>query len=77
VVIGPVSGRIPCYQRILRITTAIRLLLTTEISVTNICFDVGYNSLGTFIRRFTELVGRSPCQLRRAAANFMPRARAG
>jgi AraC-like DNA-binding protein len=53
-----------------RLSTAIRLLLTTEISVTNICLDVGYNSLGTFIRRFTELVGRSPCQLRRAAANF-------
>jgi AraC family transcriptional regulator len=53
-----------------RITTAMRLLLTTELSVTNICFDVGYNSLGTFVRRFTELVGRSPCKLRRAAANF-------
>jgi len=53
-----------------RITTAMRLLLTTELSVTSICFDVGYNSLGTFVRRFTELVGRSPCQLRRAAANF-------
>jgi AraC family transcriptional regulator len=53
-----------------RITTAMRLLLTTELSVTNICFDVGYNSLGTFVRRFTELVGRSPCALRRAAANF-------
>src|SRR5690242_12380215 len=40
----------------LRLETAKRLLLTTDTSVTDVCFDVGYNSLGTFIRRFTGLV---------------------
>lgn len=48
----------------LRLETAKRLLLTTNTSVTDVCFDVGYNSLGTFIRRFTGLVGVSPSRFR-------------
>lgn len=48
----------------MRLETAKRLLLTTDKSVTEICFDVGYNSLGTFTSRFTELVGLSPRELR-------------
>jgi AraC family transcriptional regulator len=51
----------------LRLETAKRLLLTTDTSVTNVCFDVGYNSLGTFIRRFTGLVGLSPSRFRSLA----------
>jgi AraC family transcriptional regulator len=50
-----------------RLETAKRLLLTTNTSVTNVCFDVGYNSLGTFIRRFTGLVGLSPSRFRSLA----------
>ncbi|MCD9187495.1 MAG: AraC family transcriptional regulator [Pyrinomonadaceae bacterium] len=49
----------------LRLEQAKRLLLTTEMSVTDICFEVGYNSLGTFTSRFTELVGLSPRDYRR------------
>jgi AraC family transcriptional regulator len=48
----------------LRLEMAKRLLLTTGESVTDVCFDVGYNSLGTFTRRFTELVGISPNRFR-------------
>ena len=51
----------------LRLETAKRLLLTTDTSVTDVCFDVGYNSLGTFIRRFTGLVGVSPSRFRSLA----------
>lgn len=51
----------------LRLETAKRLLLTTNTSVTDVCFDVGYNSLGTFIRRFTGLVGISPSRFRSLA----------
>ncbi|HEV7681542.1 MAG TPA: AraC family transcriptional regulator [Pyrinomonadaceae bacterium] len=51
----------------LRLETAKRLLLTTNTSVTDVCFDVGYNSLGTFIRRFTGLVGLSPGRFRSLA----------
>ncbi len=49
----------------LRFEAAKRLLLTTERSVTDICFEVGYNSLGTFTSHFTEAVGVSPRALRR------------
>lgn len=52
----------------LRIEAAKRLLLTTDLTVTDVCFEVGYNSLGTFIRRFGELVGASPRQLRALAS---------
>jgi AraC-like DNA-binding protein len=54
----------------LRLEEAKRLLLTTERSVTDICFDVGYNSLGTFTTRFTQLVGLSPARLRRLGSGF-------
>jgi len=54
----------------LRLEEAKRLLLTTERSVTDICFDVGYNSLGTFTTRFTQLVGLSPARLRHLGFGF-------
>jgi len=55
------------YFYALRLETAKRLLLTTDTNVTDVCFDVGYNSLGTFIRRFTGLVGVSPSRFRSLA----------
>lgn len=48
----------------LRLQAATQLLLTTQLSVTEVCFEVGYNSLGTFTSRFTELIGLPPSQLR-------------
>src|SRR6266404_3536469 len=51
----------------LRIEKAKELLLRSELRVTDICFEVGYNSLGTFTRIFTEFVGLSPKHLRRFA----------
>ena len=56
----------------LRLETAKRLLLTTNTNVTDVCFDVGYNSLGTFIRRFTALVGLSPGHFRSFAGRETP-----
>lgn len=44
----------------LRLQAAKRLLVESEMSVTDVCFEVGYASLGTFTRRFGELVGVSP-----------------
>jgi AraC family transcriptional regulator len=49
----------------LRIERAKHLLLETSLSVTTICFEVGYNSLGTFTRLFTEYVGLCPGSFRR------------
>jgi AraC-like DNA-binding protein len=57
----------------LRLEAAKRLLLTTQLSVTEICYEVGYNSLGTFITRFTQLVGLSPGQMRKLSADLTPR----
>ena len=43
-----------------RIERAMRLLRIGELSVTEVCFAVGCQSLGTFSTRFTELVGVPP-----------------
>lgn len=53
------------YLAAVRLEMAKRLLLTTQFSVTSICFEVGYNSVGTFTSLFTQFVGVSPRQLRR------------
>jgi AraC family transcriptional regulator len=44
----------------LRIEAAKRLLLTSELSVGEVCLEVGYRSLGTFTSQFSRLVGVSP-----------------
>jgi AraC-like DNA-binding protein len=51
-----------------RIERAMALLRRGELSVTEICFEVGCSSLGTFSTRFTELVGMPPSAYRRHAA---------
>ena len=51
----------------LRIDTAKRMLLTENQSVTEICFDVGHESLGSFSTRFRSLTGLSPSAFRREA----------
>ena len=44
------------------------LLRRGDLSVTEVCFEVGCSSLGTFSTRFTELVGVSPSAYRRDSA---------
>ncbi|MEU8250704.1 helix-turn-helix transcriptional regulator [Nonomuraea sp. NPDC048916] len=48
-----------------RIERAMFLLRCTDRSVTEICFDVGFGSLGTFSRTFRDVVGESPSAYRR------------
>ena len=43
-----------------RIEAAKRLLLTSDLSVTEVCLEVGYQSLGSFASQFSRLVGVSP-----------------
>jgi AraC-like DNA-binding protein len=63
-----VSGVPPChFLSAVRMEAAKQLLADTALSVTNVCLEVGYTSLGTFTRRFTELVGLSPRAFRRLA----------
>jgi len=56
----------------LRFQAARRLLLTTPLSVTDICFEVGYTSVGSFTTYFTQRVGLSPRLLRQRAHTFEP-----
>jgi AraC-like DNA-binding protein len=56
------------FHTALRIAAAKRLLMTTDLSVTEVCLEVGYQSLGTFTTHFHELVGLSPRELRRFAS---------
>lgn len=50
-----------------RVERAMFLLRQTARSVTDICFEVGFNSLGTFSRTFRDIVGESPTAYRRRA----------
>lgn len=47
-----------------RIDRAKALLAATDLTVLEICHQVGYSSVGTFSRRFAELVGRTPSDYR-------------
>ena len=55
-----------------RIERAMALLRGSgDLSVTEVCFEVGCSSLGTFSTRFTELVGMPPSAYRRHATGEM------
>lgn len=56
----------------MRLQEAKRLLLTTRLSVTDICTRVGYSSVGTFSSRFKSSVGLSPTAYRELNG-FTPR----
>src|SRR5205809_5210967 len=47
-----------------RVERSMFLLRETERSVTDICFDVGFSSRGTFCRTFREIVGETPSDYR-------------
>jgi AraC-like DNA-binding protein len=51
-----------------RVERAMALLRRGDLSVTEVCFEVGCSSLGTFSSRFTELVGMPPSAYRRQEA---------
>jgi AraC-like DNA-binding protein len=47
-----------------RVERAMFLLREKERSITDICLDVGFGSLGTFSRTFSEIVGDTPTEYR-------------
>ena len=47
-----------------RVERSMFLLRETDRSVTDICFDVGFMSLGTFSRTFREIIGETPSSYR-------------
>jgi AraC-like DNA-binding protein len=51
-----------------RVERAAFLLRESPLSVTAICFEVGFNSLGTFSRTFRAVLGSSPSDYRRTTS---------
>ena len=47
-----------------RVERSMFLLRETDRSITDICFDVGFVSLGTFSRTFHEIIGETPSSYR-------------
>ena len=55
-----------------RVERAMYLLRQTDRSVTEVCLDVGFTSLGTFSRTFRAIVGESPSEYRDRAVPLGP-----
>ena len=53
-----------------RVERAMFLLRESDASVSDICLEVGFTSLGTFSRTFRGIVGESPTTYRRRAADL-------
>jgi AraC-like DNA-binding protein len=53
------------YLTRLRMEHAKRLLALGEMSVTEICMEVGYSSLGSFSHKFRSMAGRTPSEYQR------------
>lgn len=70
-----VYGKTPAlYLTERRIERAQDLLRATNLTVTEICYLVGFTSLGSFSSRFTELVGMTPSAYQaKYAAEGMPK----
>ncbi len=51
----------------IRINKACQLLMNTDQYVTNVCYDVGFNNVANFNRRFLQLKGVTPKEYRRKA----------
>jgi AraC-like DNA-binding protein len=47
-----------------RVERSMFLLRETDRSITDVCLDVGFSSLGTFSRTFTTIVGETPSAYR-------------
>ncbi len=47
-----------------RVERAMFMLRETDKNITEVCLDVGFNSLGTFSRTFTAIVGQTPSAYR-------------
>jgi AraC-like DNA-binding protein len=53
------------YRLRFQVEKAKQLLILTDLSVTDVCFEVGFLSLGSFSARFGERVGLSPSSFQR------------
>ena len=68
-VFGETPGR---YLQRRRIERAMSLLRTSELTVGEICVEVGFASVATFTRQFKEIVGETPSTFRGRGAGVAP-----
>ena len=61
-----VKRSFPVYVRSVRLREAERLLLTTDLSVTDIALQVGFSTSAYFIAKFREEHGVTPYRFRRS-----------
>ncbi|MFD0633851.1 helix-turn-helix transcriptional regulator [Catenulispora yoronensis] len=67
------TGTSPCrFLAAVRLSKAKDILLESSRNVTDIAYEVGYNSLGTFTSRFTKSVGVSPARYRQLSRIGIP-----
>jgi AraC-like DNA-binding protein len=55
-----------------RVERSMFLLRETDRSITDVCFDVGFTSLGTFSRTFREIIGETPSSYRAGHGPMVP-----
>ena len=55
-----------------RVERSMFLLRETDRSVTDVCFDVGFTSVGTFSRTFRDIVGETPSDYRAGHGPLLP-----
>jgi AraC-like DNA-binding protein len=60
------------YVSLRRIERAQDLLRATNLTVTEVCFAVGFSSLGSFSSRFRDLVGETPSEFQQRYATGAP-----
>jgi len=61
-------GRSPIeYVNEYRIKQALRLLEESDLPITEVCLECGYNNLGNFLREFRKYTGTTPLQYRKKA----------
>ena len=66
-------GETPCrYQTRRRMEKARELVLKSDLAITEICYEVGFESPGSFSWDFRRRYGLSPAQLRAGAGRSLP-----
>jgi AraC-like DNA-binding protein len=59
------------YLTRVRLSRARQLLASSELPVTQICFEIGFSSLGSFSALFSKRMGTSPSAYRRGARRLV------
>ncbi|UTW10535.1 helix-turn-helix domain-containing protein [Marinobacterium rhizophilum] len=60
------------FVNMLRVSRASELLAYSEEPITAICFEVGYNNIANFNRRFLDIKGMTPSEYRKAVLQRIP-----